>query len=106
MVRPHADKTLSDLPFSGAGGRGSRSRNPRLIACQCVSLAFRSGGHSQQLAAFCSDAEIMSVAPVTEVSDHGQSSIDGFSVLARTGGLTVDGGKRKVGRRPTSPGAR
>src|SRR5579862_7416482 len=47
-----ADRTLSDLPFPGAGGRGWRPRFARLIACQCVSLVFRFGGHSQQLPAF------------------------------------------------------
>src|SRR6202030_410574 len=47
-----ADRTLSDLPFSGAGGRGLGSQVSRPIICQCVSLAFRSGGHSQQLDAF------------------------------------------------------
>jgi hypothetical protein len=50
------DRTLDDLPFSGAGGR-LRSRFPRLVTCQCVSLAFRSGGHSQQLSAFLNGRE-------------------------------------------------
>ena len=51
-----ADRTLDDLPFSGAGGR-LRSRFSRLVTCQCVSLAFRSGGHSQQLPAFLNGRE-------------------------------------------------
>lgn len=79
-----ADRTLSDLPFSGAGGRGWRSRVARLIACQCVSLAFRPGGHPQQLAAFCPQWEKKSVTPVTDVSDGHQSGRERISVSAST----------------------
>ena len=68
-----ADGSLSDLPFSGAGGRRLRSREPRPIACQCVSLALRLGRHSHQLRALSGTLKRKSVAPVTNVSDGDQS---------------------------------
>src|ERR1019366_494144 len=89
MVRPlrtgPSATCLSQVP-----GGGWRSRYPRLIACQCVSLAFRSGGQSQQLAASCSLPEKKSVTAVTDVRDCGQTGCNEFSVFPRTGRVMMD----------------
>ncbi len=71
--RSVADRSRSDLLFSGAGGRGVGHDEPWPIACQCVSLAFRSDGHSHQLGAFCNERKENSVAAVTDDCDDDQT---------------------------------
>ena len=68
--RSAVDRSLSDLPFSGAGGRGLGCDGPQPNACQCVSLAFRSDGHSHQLGAFWLQSRKMSVAGITAPCDR------------------------------------
>src|ERR1035438_9844482 len=89
MVRPlrtgPSATCLSQVP-----GGGWRSRYPRLIACQCVSLAFRSGGQSQQPCASCSLPEKKSVTAVTDVRDCGQTGCNEFSVFPRTGRVRMN----------------
>jgi hypothetical protein len=86
-----ADRTLSDLPFSGAGGRPEVAKT-RLVACQCVSLAFHSGGWSQQLAAVWGRSEKMSVRRVTVVRACGQPNFAQGFVLPITGRRAASGG--------------
>ena len=66
-------KTLSDLPFPSAKGRGVRSIFC-LTACQCVSLAFRSGERPRQLPALSIESGRKSVAAITLRGDPGQVS--------------------------------
>jgi len=56
----------------------------RPIACQCVSLAFRPGGHSHQLAGFSIGRAKMSVAEVTVLGDGSQARVTGGPVLRLT----------------------
>src|SRR5208282_1191546 len=74
-TRPPAT-CLSQVP------RGdSRSQFPRLTACQCVSLAFRSSGQSQQLGEFWGRSGRKSVTAVTDVSGCDQGRSGEVSVL-------------------------
>jgi len=66
-------KTLSALPFPSAKGRGVRLIFC-LTACQCVSLAFRSGEHPRQLPALSIESHRKSVAAITLRGDPGQAS--------------------------------
>src|SRR5271169_1738096 len=88
MVRPQRTGPSATCLSSGAGGRGVRSLYQRPITCQCVSLAFRSGGQSQQLPAFCNRPRKKSVTPITDVRDCGQAGADEVAVLRLTA-LTV-----------------
>lgn len=74
-----ADKTPSDLPFPSAKGRGVRLIFC-LTACQCVSLAFRCGGHPRQLDAFSNQSGGKSVPAITVRGDPGQAGKDYQSV--------------------------
>ena len=65
-------KTLSALPFPSAKGRGVRLIFC-LTACQCVSLAFRSGEHPRQLPALSIESDRKSVAAITLRGDPGQA---------------------------------
>ncbi len=69
---------------SGAGGRGLGHDGLRPIACQCVSLAFRSDGHSHQLGAFCNERKENSVAAVTDDCDGDQRRFVKAFVLGLT----------------------
>src|SRR6266567_2096070 len=75
MVRPPrtgpSATCLSQVP---GGDRGHDSRASS--ACQCVSLAFRFGGDSQQLPAFWNGREKKSVTSITVASDDGQSEFE------------------------------
>ena len=56
----------------------------RLTACQCVSLAFRAGGYSRQLAAFCGVLAEKAVPAITGESDGNQGPVRLGSVFRVT----------------------